>query len=98
LVAGTVAAFVSRSDPSIVSDWTKFAGWCVAGIGFVFQAGILYALFMAMKKDLNGLGGKFGRIQDEAARRYLRTCLFIILEGVPEEKRAEYLAKINMLV
>jgi hypothetical protein len=97
LVAGTVVAFVPRSDPSIVSEWTKLVGWCLAGIGFVFQSGILYALFMAMKKDLNGLGGKFGRMQDENARRYLKTCLLVILEGVPEEKRAEYLAKINML-
>lgn len=67
-------------------------------LGLIFQAGILYAVIIAMRRDLNGVGAKVRSIQEAAEQRYLTTVIAILIEGVAKENREVYLVKAKMFV
>jgi hypothetical protein len=72
--------------------------WVWIAVCFVFQAGILFAAFRTMGKDVNGIGRKVGHIQNDNERLERVLAIQILLEGIPEDKRESYLAKVKMLL
>jgi hypothetical protein len=72
--------------------------WLWIAIGIIFQAGILFAAFRTMGKDVNGIGRKVGQVQNENARLERVLVIQILLDGIPEDQQAKYLAKVKMLL
>lgn len=67
-------------------------------LGLIFQAGILYAVILAMRRDLNGVGAKVRSIQEVNEQRYLTIVFAIMLEDVPKEKLEVFLARARMFL
>jgi hypothetical protein len=76
----------------------KFGPWILAALGLIFQAGILYAASVAMRRDMNGIGKKVRGIQEQNEQRYLTIVILSLLEDVPKEHHHLYLAKAQLFL
>ena len=69
--------------------------WIIASI---FQAGVVYAGFRTMAKDVNGIGRKIANVKHENERREMVMIVQMLLDGISEDKRESYKAKVQMLL
>jgi hypothetical protein len=59
-------------------------------LGLVFQAGVTWAVFTRMRKDLNGMGSKMRGLDERESDRYLAVTIAILI--VASDKDRQFLA------
>jgi hypothetical protein len=79
----------------VLETFEKLGPWI---IGLIFQAGMLYAVIRAMRRDLNGVGTKVRGIQEANEQRYLTIVIVCLMAEVAKENRDVYIAKAKMFL